>query len=263
MNENNLDLVELLDYINPADCSYNEWVQVGMALKTEGYTAADWDAWSRRDPGRHHPGECWRKWDTFNGSAAPVTGGTIVQMAKDSGWRPASSGGGEGYALDWDSEIGWNDGVLVRDKGWIERRDVTEPGDDWKPAEQLIRYLETLFSSDENVGYVTESWERDGRHIPTKGSWDRTAGQLIRELTKYQDVGAVVGDCDPAAGAWIRFNPLDGKGCKNDNVAEYRYALVESDTTLLRNVNDSVSLRSTGKGGRAMLAPAVLPSPVR
>ena len=44
------------------------------------------------------------------------------------------------------------------------------------------------------------------------------------------DIGAVFGDYNEEAGAWIRFNPLDGKGVKNDNVTEYRYALVESDT---------------------------------
>ena len=44
------------------------------------------------------------------------------------------------------------------------------------------------------------------------------------------DIGAVFGDYKEEAGAWIRFNPLDGKGVKNDNVTDYRYALVESDT---------------------------------
>ncbi len=45
--------------------------------------------------------------------------------------------------------------------------------------------------------------------------WDRTAGQLIEALTHCGgDIGAVVGDYDPEAGAWIRFNPLDGQGCK-------------------------------------------------
>ena len=63
-----------------------------------------------------------------------------------------------------------------------------------------------------------------------KGNWDRTAGQLIEALSKCNgDIGSVIGDYDPAGGAWIRFNPLDGKGVKNDNVADFRYALVESD----------------------------------
>ena len=95
----------------------------------------------------------------------------------------------------------------------------------------MIRYLETLFEASENVGYVTESWEKDGKFLPTKGNWGRSAGQLIQELNACNgDIGSVMGDCKPEAGAWIRFNPLDGKGCKNENVTEYRYALVESDT---------------------------------
>ncbi|MCC8164482.1 MAG: AAA family ATPase, partial [Lachnospiraceae bacterium] len=51
------------------------------------------------------------------------------------------------------------------------------------------------------------------------------------------DIGSVLGDYDPEVGAWIRFNPLDGKGCKNENVTEYRYALVESDETDLEKQN--------------------------
>lgn len=93
-----------------------------------------------------------------------------------------------------------------------------------------MTYLETLFEAGENVGYVTNSWEKDGRYLPSKGSWSRTAGQLIQELSKCDgDLGSVLGDYKEEAGAWIRFNPLDGKGCKNENVTDFRYALVESD----------------------------------
>ena len=34
-------------------------------------------------------------------------------------------------------------------------------------------------------------------------------------------------------GAWIRFNPIDGKGVKNDNVTAFRYMLLESDNMSL------------------------------
>ena len=47
----------------------------------------------------------------------------------------------------------------------------------------------------------------------------------------------VFGDYKEEAGAWIRFNPLDGKGVKNDNVTDYRYALVESDSMDLAKQN--------------------------
>lgn len=97
---------------------------------------------------------------------------------------------------------------------------------------ELIRYLETLFEPGENVGYVVKSWQNEkGKYVPKdRGNWDRTAGQLIEELAQCQDdIGAVFGDYDPEGGAWIRFNPLDGNGVRNENVTEYRYALVESD----------------------------------
>lgn len=230
-----MDLKLILEYIDPSDCNYQEWVNVGMALKHEGYTAADWDTWSARDGGRYHAGECFKKWSTFVGAGTPVTGGTIVQMAKDRGWTPALSSD-PGYSLDWDSVIQQDDVVIV-DKGWVEAREIKEPVS-WDPVKELITYLETLFESDENVGYVTRSFERDGKFLPTKGCWDRTAGQLIDALLKCKgDIGAVLGDYNPEVGAWIRFNPLDGKGVKNDNVIDYRFALVESDSTDLEKQN--------------------------
>lgn len=230
-----MDLKAILEYIDPSDCNYQEWVNVGMALKYEGYTAVDWDDWSARDGDRYHAGECFKKWSTFEGAGTPVTGGTIVQMAKDRGWSPALSDD-PGYSLDWDSVIQQDDFVIV-DKGWVEAREIREPTR-WDPVKELITYLETLFESDENVGYVTRSFERDGKYLPTKGCWDRTAGQLIDALLKCKgDIGAVLGDYNPEVGAWIRFNPLDGKGIKNDNVADYRFALVESDSTDLEKQN--------------------------
>ena len=234
--EQRADLLEILNSIHPADLDYQEWVNVGMALKHEGYTAADWDRWSQGDPARYHSGECFRKWGSFHGSSEPVTAGTIVQMAIDRGWAPERD---PGHELDWEDEIS-REGVVI-DSAWVEGREIHEP-DNWDPAKELIKYLETLFEAGEHVGYVTQSWEktdeRGTRWLPSRGNWDRTAGQLIQELNKCNgDIGAVVGDYNPDAGAWIRFNPLDGKDCTNENVTDFRYALVESDDMELEKQN--------------------------
>lgn len=230
------NILEVLEHIDPSLLDYQDWVNVGMALKEEGCMASDWDAWSRRDAARYHAGECYRKWGGFHGSPSPVTGGTIVQLAKDQGWEPEPGG----RELDWDDTISDERGIVV-DQNWIEGQEIREP-EEWDPAAQLIKYLETLFEAGENVGYVTASWEKTDekgtRWLPQKGNWDRTAGQLIEQLNHCGgDIGAVLGDYNPVAGAWIRFNPLDGNGCKNENVTEYRYALVESDSTELEKQN--------------------------
>ena len=236
-----LDLLELLEFVSPMAVSYQEWVNVGMALKYEGYTASDWDDWSKADT-RYKPGECFKKWTTFEGNGTPVTGATITQMAKDNGWMPNRKAE-ESRELGWDEAIGGANEYVVIDKNWIEGKEIQEPAN-WNPLRELSRYIEALFESTENVGYVTETYpitdEKTGNvlHKPTKGAYDRTAGQLLEQLNNCGgDVGAVIGDFNPEAGAWIRFNPLDGKGVKNENVTDFRYALVESDTMALDKQN--------------------------
>ncbi len=236
--ENTLDLQEALEHIDPAGLSYQEWVSVGMGLKEAGYPASAWEDWSRRDGKRYHPGECLRKWDSFTGNAEPVTGGTVVKMAMDRGWRPSTSQ--PGHELSWDDEISAKDEQVIVNPAWLESKEIQEPTDSkWRPAHDLIEYLGTLFSPDDYVGYVTETFEaEDGERKPTRGNYDRTAGQLIEALKKCgDDLGAVLGDYDPGTGAWIRFNPLDGKGVKNDNVTAFRFALIESDSMDLGEQN--------------------------
>ena len=92
------DLLPLLDYIDPGTLNYEEWLNVGKALKYEGYSATDWDLWSRRDNGltsdgkhpRYQSGLCFKKWDTFNGAnnGRNITGATITAMAKQGGYIP-------------------------------------------------------------------------------------------------------------------------------------------------------------------------------
>jgi RecA-family ATPase len=238
MVEKSIDLIPLLSYVHPATLTYQEWVNVGMALKHEGYTARDWDEWSRQDTARYHSGECFKKWGSFQGTSVPVTGATIVDMAKQNGWRPER----QDYELGWDDIIGNHDDLVLVDKNWIEGKEVHEPKS-WDPVRDLVTYLETLFESSENVGYVTSSWKKEGedKYLPTKGNCDRTAGELIQLLNKCNgDIGSVLGDYKEECGAWIRFNPLDGKGVKNENVTDFRFALVESDSMDIEKQNEVI-----------------------
>jgi len=213
------NILSALDRIDVASLTYQEWINVGMALHAEGHPCEVWDRWSQADR-RYKKGECERKWRTFKGAGTPITGATIVQMAKERGWTPYDGNG----VMDWSDTISYDGDDLTP---------YTQATENWNPVKELRTYLSLLFDADDLVSYVTESWEdSDGKWKPSsKGYYDRTAGQLIASLDKYpDDLGATIGDWHKEAGAWIRFNPVNGEGVKNEHITKFKYALVESDS---------------------------------
>lgn len=223
-------LLSALNALDVRDLSYAEWMNVGMALHHEGCDCAVWDEFSRNDS-RYHAGECARKWNTFHGSTTPVTGASIVQMAKNRGWKPYDGNG----IMEWNDVIsfdGTSGNSLPSASVNSGTSDFPVPLDNMTPTEQLAKYLSTLFGPEEYVGYVTGNVRQneEGEWEPLRGIYNRTAGDLMASLEKYPgDLGATVGDWKPQVGGWIRFNPLDGKGASDRNVTAFRYALVESD----------------------------------
>lgn len=210
------DLESALWAIDPAALNYSDWVAVGMALKAEGVECSLWDEWSRQDGRRWKAGDCEAKWRSFSGSAGAgqVSGGTIFHMAMERGWKPP---------LREDLVMGWND-PLENDGG---ASGLPESG-----AAQLRLYLSTLFRPGDLVGYVSTDVfpASDGVLRPGRGI-ARPLEELLASLDRHpEDIGWTIGDYQPEAGCWIRFNPLDGQGFRNENVTAYRYALVECDT---------------------------------
>lgn len=240
--EDRFDLVPLLEYIPPTSLDYLDWANVGMALKQEGYGFEVWDSWSQADS-RYNAREMESKWDSFgHNGGKPVTGAFITMKAKEGGWQPRQYKGDDGNEfLGWDDEVSAAQEYKFIDKSWVEGQEIREP-DHWDPIEQLKTYIQTLFKNDDYIGYVVDSWLRDdGKYsVSGKGNYTRTAEEVLNQLEKYKnekDLGFIVGDSNPEAGAWIRFNPLDGKGVKNDNVTEFKYALVESDNLSIDKQN--------------------------
>ena len=215
------EILQYLEALDPAALNYTEWVQCGMALKEEGYPVSVWDHWSERDPARYKEGECSRKWETFHGSGDIVTGGTIFQICKDKGLLAKAD------FMDWDD-------IFIADSG-------ADPVA-WHPGQEIRQYLEALFKPSEIVNIVTRSFQdKDGKYKPRGCGHNFKVSDLLARLKKYgDDLGAAIGDYDKAAGAWIRFNPMDGKGIKNENVADYRFALVESDDLSINEQGDLI-----------------------
>lgn len=231
---------EMLDYIDPAALNYQDWINVGMALKEEGCPFEWWDDWSAQED-RYRPGECFKKWKSFESSG--VTGGTLQYIAEQFGYsKPmatdnfniSGTGINEDGSLAWDAVIHFEEKPIV-DKSWVSREELKEPTEyTWDPVDQVITYLSTLFRPEEYIGYVMQSrsvGEGDKqKYIPANiGVYTLQAGQIIDELRTTHDISKAMGDYNPQAGAWIRFNPLDGMGAMDKNVTDYRYALVECD----------------------------------
>lgn len=258
--ENKTDLRELLDHIDPSILDYQTWAEVGMALKYEGFPCSVWEDWSRRDFGRFREGECYKKWRTFKRDEG-VTGGTIYHLAVEHGWAPKHEAG---RILSLDDSIEYEGSIIG--EGWAESREFEEPKQ-WQPEKELTRYLETLFQPEEIFGFVTESFSKankDGqvKLVPAnKGIYTKKVGDVVNQL-KTSTIEEVIGSYDHKGGAWIRFNPLDGNGVNNENVTDFRYALVESDNMdleaqngLIRQLNLPVAvlLYSGGKSVHAIV----------
>ena len=211
-------LTECLKYISPDD--YDVWTKVGMALKHEGYTVDDWDAWSSGSR-KYKQGECEKKWNSFGRDGGDiVTGGTIYQMAVENGYEPPPQ------AFGWDDEVEeiGRDYKII-DPGYV--KELTIPKMQGDPIEDTREYLNLIFEKDDYVGYCDKLDYVNEKWVPVDGLRSRTAGQLLDDLRYGFENSTIRGESE--GGAMIRFNPLDGAGESDANVTDFRYCLVESD----------------------------------
>lgn len=223
------ELEEALSYVSPEHYEYQDWLHVGMALKEAGADLSVWERWSANDPDsyRRDPAACAAKWDTFDSSE--ITAKTIFKWAMDAGWKSSKGYSGPDTALDWESVI--TSPVKVNMSGEMP---VQEP-QQWNQFDQVRRYIKALFHADEHVAFNTNLKydEARGKWKPADmGTFTRTAGQILEDLDKYEasgDLSNVLGTLNPDGGAYIRINPVDGKGVNDRNVTRYSYALIESD----------------------------------
>lgn len=68
----------MLNFIPCSELTYEDWLAVGMILKNNGNSCADWVQWSRNDT-RFKDGECQSKWNGFNGNGLTIA--TLHKLA--------------------------------------------------------------------------------------------------------------------------------------------------------------------------------------
>lgn len=219
---------EALKYIDPA--SYEDWIKVGMALKAGGYDESVWEEWSKGDRIGYHPGECQKKWDSFNGNG--VSEATVFWMAQNGGYRPGDflpePSRGPIVSREEDFEL---------NRDYVLGQRDTDPGHlVLPPWKQLLTYLEHLYDPADVISYVTtDVYEKEGgKYAPLKGQ-KKTAGEIEEILKETHDIAKAVGEWVPACGAWIRLNTYTKEnGVGNSDVQKFRYVLVECDNGTAR-----------------------------
>ena len=77
--------VKALDYIDPNDLDYNQWLSVITAGKVAGLSWQKVDLWSQRGGVRYTEGEIESRWD---GLHLDVSWGAVVNLAKQNGYTP-------------------------------------------------------------------------------------------------------------------------------------------------------------------------------
>ncbi|MBR2096580.1 MAG: AAA family ATPase [Prevotella sp.] len=224
MNE---EIKEALAYIDPTTLDYQEWLNVGMAIKEAGGSCNLWDEWSRRDPARYDGG-CWAKWGSFTKTG--ITEKTLFKMAIERGYRSSSYSDSRGRELMDGEILNVDEHYRVIDQDMIDSKTVPEPVR-WDPLEDIRRYLSVLFAPNDHVSYCVDCYQdKDGKWHPKGRVYDRTAGRLLEELDSANDVEDVFYSYNHECGVWVSFNPMDGNGGKIDNVTDFKYTLIESDT---------------------------------
>ena len=213
MDENRA-LLEALNALDPSKLTYQEWIDIGMALKAEGLPCSVWDEWSSRDTTRYKSGgsdSCFSKWETFNGTGK--NGGTVIYYAEKYGSYSPSKG------LDWD------DGL----EGTYDEVIAIQNKPDEKPYQMAVRFLEALFEPDETVSFVCSAkWDEEKeKWKPASAGIVRKCSDIVKDLKKHRKLDAAFGTINEEAGAWIRLNPTTGPN--NKDVTRYAYALAESD----------------------------------
>lgn len=214
------DYETLLSYISP-DVGYDEWVRVGMALKSEGAPFSAWDDWSSRGS-KYNQREMLSKWNSFRRDE--VTGGTLYHIACQYGFNP---GGDDPMAGHYDLHNLLLDEVHL-DPVYGSVQKVPDIPRNYDGRGEMLEYLTTLFEKDDYVGFCTQANydQKNDKWRPSGTIYTHTAGQIIERLRAGRDG---FGKPNDAAGIWIRFNPLDGQGDNDTNVTRWKHCLLESD----------------------------------
>lgn len=239
------DLLDALKWIDPSECDYKTWLDIGMALKAEGLDMSVWDEWSRKDsqPGRYDQSAIVSKWKSFKRKG--ITGGTIFHLAAVAGYRsdhtnfPRKSSEASGKQNKENDDLQINEVMKQRLLNALKPKYPNipvfeEPDSKWSPENEALRFLDAMFDKD-NPEFI--NWRTKAQYNQQKKKYEpcdrgeiMDAGSALYMLRNGYAFVQVFGAFNANAGIWIQCNPLDGNGVGIGNVYTFRHAVIESDS---------------------------------
>ncbi len=242
------NLQNALSFI-PAD-DYNVYRDVMAALKHEALEgkieeadaialARNWASTSTKFDAK----EFERKWASFRDAYTGdlIGAGSIIKMAKSYGYGPLQREVGKIGIGSFVDISGLNMPQNTQSVSILPNAPLSASDQE----RQIMQFLDLYQDTDRlNIVIGATHLEKNDKWIPDGKGITRTAAEwreVIHEgFSKYSTPFAMYYNetddngnrvsYNPAAGVWVRINPLDGHGIGNGNVTSFRYALIESDS---------------------------------
>lgn len=239
------DLVAALGTIKAEDFAgteggYSDWVKLGAAWKTAGLPYSAWDAWNAQDP-EHYDAEGNReKWDGFSedGSSAGkrAAAGSVARIIRDHGGSTPTYSGKGARAPKPEGQPA------------TQKTADSKPEPPTDPVAQLLEAVTALFKDGEGVNVITSCKPKKNdpeKYDPIGHGRTYDAAELRKALAARVGKGdagleEVIGPYDHKAGVWWRANPTDGRGTKDANVTRLDHVLLESDTSEIPKMLETV-----------------------
>ncbi len=228
--------------ISAYDNNYNDWFRISCAYKSGGGSYDKWDSWCAGGSNYNHDEnlKTWNSIDEGSYSKTGITEGTLFYYAKPFGY----SNNGYSYkkTLNYGNVISDNthpsgnspppkEDDLTINLGPME--DVPLVLTNQESKEDTIKFLHALFEDDEYIG-INFKGEPDKKNPDKYSPCD--SGVYTKTCKDWIDnIDWLFSNYNKKVGVWCRINPLDSKGCKNENVIKYKYSLVENDDLPLQD----------------------------
>nr|DAG49959.1 MAG TPA: Regulatory protein repA [Bacteriophage sp.] len=226
----------------------DKWLRVIGAIKwagdhepgfTPGEALALARKWSRGSDA-YNDGDFNKTYDSLRGAGKVANTGYVYKYAIAAGYKPKDGTGYKQTATTHARRHGPGTFEIgdVIDLSGLKPDAYVETGDEMDRPEVQYSQIEKFLSIFEptdlvNIVYTAEEGD-DGRMKPGTGMTKPVSEWLAilkgemydgrRFFSTFRSRGY-----DPAAGVYVRINPLDGRGIGDKNVKAYKYALLESD----------------------------------